>query len=85
MGKDGFGLNGQGRFSERESWRTEAGGNGGLSCTLTLRTRSVGIHCGGFCNATPGNREYCAMLCGGSYNGIGGRTRPLFWAEQWGH
>lgn len=40
---------------------------------------------GGFCNATPANREHCAVLCGGSYNGIGRRTRALFCVELWGH
>lgn len=40
---------------------------------------------GGFWNATPANREHCAVPCGGSYNGSGGRTRSLFRAELRGH
>lgn len=29
-------------------------------------------------NAIPANEEHCVVVCGGSWNAIGGRTRPLF-------
>lgn len=59
------------RFLNREgveSWRAEAGGDVGLSPANVRTTiaRSVGIHCGGFWNASPANREHCATLCGRS-------------------
>lgn len=73
-------------FFPEEGWwaggssRRWPGGNGGLirrweAEDAGRRHPLWGIF---FANAVPANGEHCAVVCGGSWNAIGGRTRPLF-------